>query len=64
MLKAQMLESIFVAGSIFIGLAGPAILSNKAARIAEAKAYFAYELVSAHRLPTCLWAPPSDPRTR
>ena len=58
MLKAQMLETIFVAGSIFIGMAGPAILSNKTAAIAEVKARFAFELVSGHGAPTCLWAPP------
>ena len=58
MLKAQMWEAIFVAGSVFIGMAGPASLSNKAAAVAEAKVHFAYELVSAHSLPSCPWAAP------
>jgi hypothetical protein len=48
MIKAQMLEAIFVAGSIFVGMAAPAILSNKTVSTAEAKAHLAYELVSAH----------------
>ena len=58
MLRAQMLEAIFVAGSIFIGMAGPAILSNKAAAVAQAKAHFAFELVSGHAMQTCQWPPP------
>ena len=58
MLKAQMLETIFVAGSIFIGMAGPVMLSHRAAAIAEAKANYAYELVSGRALPTCVWAQP------
>lgn len=58
MLKAQRWEAIFVAGSVFIGMAGPAILSNKAAAVAQAKAHFAYELVSAHSLPHRLWVAP------
>lgn len=58
MLKAHMWEAIFVAGSVFIGMVGPAIRSNRAAAVVEAKAHFAYELVSAHGLPHCLWAPP------
>lgn len=61
MLNAQRLEAIFIAGSILIGLAGPAVLSTKAVAIAGAKAQFAYELVSAAGLPLCQWA---APRTR
>ncbi len=58
MVKAQMLEAIFVAGSVFVGMAGPAILSNSAVAIAGAKAHFGYELVSAPGLPPCHWAVP------
>ena len=58
MLKAQMWEAIFVAGSVFIAMAGPSIVFNKAAAVVEAKAHFAYELVSSHGLPHCQWAAP------
>ena len=44
------------AGSVFIAMAGPSIRSNNAAAVVEAKAHFAYELVSAHGLPLCQWA--------
>ncbi len=56
MLKAQMWEAIFVAGSVFIAMAGPAIVSNRAAAVVEAKAHFAYELVSSHGNLHCRWA--------
>jgi len=46
MLRSQMLEAIFVAGSVLAGMAGSAVPWNRIPEFAPARTSFVYELVS------------------
>ena len=47
MLRPQMLEAMFVAGSVFVGITAPAVKWEKLVAVSRREMSFGYELISA-----------------
>jgi hypothetical protein len=46
MLRPQMLEAVFVAGSVFVGLTAPAVKWEKLAAVSQREMSMGYEFIS------------------
>ena len=47
MLRPQMLEAMFVAGSVFVGMTAPALKWDRLAAVSQREMRFGYEFISA-----------------
>lgn len=46
MLRPQILEAVFVAGSVFVGMTAPAVKWEKLAAVSQREMSFGYEFIS------------------